>query len=286
MLFILFLIAGFFLYQVQDKVLAEQSGSSPESGVTSRIKTAYDWLVAKGANYGATDASDWSNNWGSIWNRIMESAAWEPDGTATEADVVTTKTFYAGNGDRTIKTGTAPAPIDWSTFSLQDYDNYHANDSIAEESVWINSAGNATTGVWKDTRTGLYWSPTQGSQKTNVFSRSICDFFSSNPRGQYSGNDNDCGIAINTCATLGLESTTDEGIKNDWYLPSQSELMIASIDGLYNSNSDFATLNYFWSSTEVSYDSNKAWITTVYDGFTDIRPKNNNLYNVRCVRRD
>ena len=35
-------IVGFSLYQLQTKVLAEQSGSSPESAVTSRIKTIYD----------------------------------------------------------------------------------------------------------------------------------------------------------------------------------------------------------------------------------------------------
>ena len=59
------LILGLFgLWQMGVNVLAEQSGSSPESNASSRIKTAYDWLVAKGSNYGSTDAADWTNNWG------------------------------------------------------------------------------------------------------------------------------------------------------------------------------------------------------------------------------
>lgn len=96
-------LALFGLWQVNNVVFAEQSGSSPESGSTSHIKEAYDWLVAKGANYGATNAADWSTSWGTNWDRIMEAAAWEPDGTATAALVPTGLTFYAGNGDRTIK---------------------------------------------------------------------------------------------------------------------------------------------------------------------------------------
>jgi len=285
-------------------VFAEQAGLSPESGATSRIKTAYDWLVAKGANYGATDAADWSNNWGSMWNRIMESAAWEPDGTATEADVASTKTFYAGNGDRTIKTGTAPPAIDWSTFSLQDYDDCRGNedctgnpdedeDTIAEESTWLNTAGSAITGVWRDSRTGLYWSADQGSM-TNLFTRTQtnpgvydCPFFDSSPRGAYTGGDADCGVAINYCAALDLVSGGSSN--TDWYLPSQKELMIAYINGMYNQTDPDFTIgpdwNYFWSSTELSGEPTYAWLMWVDNGYTVYTIKANG-FSVRCVRRD
>jgi hypothetical protein len=109
-LFVSFFVVIFALWQMQEIVFAETSGSSPESGVRSRLGTAYDWLVAKGSNYGGTDAADWDSTttypWGTYWNRIMEAAAWEPDGTATEAQVLAGSTFYAGNNNRTIRTGT------------------------------------------------------------------------------------------------------------------------------------------------------------------------------------
>lgn len=107
-------VLGF--YQLYTTVFAEQSGSSPESGSSSRIKTGYDALVAKGTNYGVTDAADWSNDWGTWWNRIMEAAFWEPDGSATAADVFTALTFYSGSNNRTQATGSLTLACAISTF--------------------------------------------------------------------------------------------------------------------------------------------------------------------------
>ncbi len=104
--------------QIKTFVFAEQSGSSPESGVASRISEAYDWLLGKGDNYGLTDAADWVNDWGARWNRIMEAAAWDPDGTATESSVPSGLTFYAGGNDRTQRIGTM-----FEAQGLQDYDD-------------------------------------------------------------------------------------------------------------------------------------------------------------------
>jgi hypothetical protein len=81
---------------------AEQSGDTPESGATSRIKTLNDELV--GLTFGTdTDTPDW----GTFWNRIKTAAKWNPAGTAAVSDVLTTKTFYAGS--RTLQTGTFDA---------------------------------------------------------------------------------------------------------------------------------------------------------------------------------
>lgn len=269
---------------------AEQSGSSPTSTSDSRIKQAYDWLVAKGANYGSTDAVDWDSvttyAWGTYWNRIMESAAWEPDGTAVEADVATSKTFYSGTNNRTIKTGTAAAPIDFSQQSLVEWDDYKTGDETGEESTWTNTAGTATTGVWKDGRTGLYWSASQGS-KTNIFpdtTHTTCNFFSTSPRGSYDGSDADCGVAINACGTLDLAAGGTSS--TDWYLPSQKELLQSYIDGIYNqTNTTFVSTSGFWSSTENSSGATYAWRVVLSGGSAGTNAKTVS-YDVRCVRRD
>lgn len=195
------------LMKVRNIVLAEQSGSSPESGATSRIKTIYDSLVA--LTHGSESAGGWGS-WGVMWNRIRSAAEWVPTGDADEADVASGKTFYKDS--RTQKTGTASPSVNWITLSLQDYVDCRGTeacteipdqdqDTTAEEATWTNTAGSATTGVWKDTRTGLYWSANQGNS-TNVFTRATCDFFTTTPRGAYAGADSDCGDAINTCASL------------------------------------------------------------------------------------
>lgn len=281
-------IGGSIFWYLADRAFGEQSGYSPTSSTDSRIKQAFDFLVGKGANYGVTDAPDWSNNWGATWNRIMESAAWEPDGTAVEADVVAPKTFYSGLNNRTIKTGTLPA-IDYSQQSLVEWDDYKnggsADDSALEEAVWQLTAGSTTTGVYKDTRTNLYWSVSQGS-KTNVFpdtTHTGCPFFTD--RITYDGLTGACGDAINACGALSLAS--DGGAaKTDWYLPSQKELMQAYIDGVYNkTNTTWATTSCFWSSTEDSNNPAYAWAVYLRYGYTFTNTKVTSIA-VRCVRRD
>lgn len=301
-------LAIFGLWQIDSTVFAEKSGSSPESGATSRIKTAYDWLVAKGTNYGAADASDWSNNWGSMWNRIMESAAWEPDGTAEASEVVSGETFYAGNGDRTIKTGTltlsgdattsdvatgktfysnsltkltgtAPPAFDYSTQRLATKDDYQGTYK-AEESSWTAVSGspfagfaalNLKTGTVKqDSRTGLWWSASSTTYPTNVFTLSADG---ERPTG---------GQAIAFCDAL---NTASYGDKTDWYLPTQKELMTAYINGIYSQDPTFATTSNFWSSTEVSGNPGHAWNVFLSFGSTVFNGKGNAL-SVRCVRRD
>lgn len=302
------------LVAVKTTVLAEQSGSSPESGVTSRIKTIYDSLSLLG--HGSDTAGGWGD-WGSMWNRIRSAGEWVPTGDAIEADVVAGKIFYkdsrtpltgslalTGNASAsdvifgktfysnslTQLTGTAPAFTDWSTFSKVTWDDNKNGgspdgDNAGEESVWTNTSGAADTGVWRDSRTGLYWSNSRGSF-TNSFTVASCDYFTSTPRGSYTGGDSDCGTAINTCGSLSLDANGDSTPETDWYLPTQKELQLAYINGMYNqTNTTFVSTSNFWSSTEHSVNSGNAWNVSLYNGYPYPNDKANG-YSVRCVRRD
>jgi len=276
---------------------AEQTGSSPESGATSRLKLVHDWLVAKSnPNYGGTQPADYPYDRGTYWNRILYSAFWEPDGTATESDVLSGKTFYSGSNNRVQKTGTLPPPTNPGAYYEQfvQYDDNHASDYTGEESTWINTNSSSGNQVWYDTRTGLYWARTEPGTYTNSFSSpstGVCDFFNTGTyptRGSYptAGTDPACGNAINACAVLSLASTEGQSAKTDWYLPSQKELDRAYIDGIYNKTSDvFTTTSSFWSSTEHSSNSTYAWYEYLYDGYAHYGTKTSTIA-VRCVRRD
>lgn len=96
-------VTSFISFHLGKIVYAEQSGGSPESGVTSRIKTLYDNLVILG--FGSD--IDIINNWGAYWNRIKSAASWVPDGAAGVANVLIGQTFYSNNS-RTEQTGTMP----------------------------------------------------------------------------------------------------------------------------------------------------------------------------------
>ncbi len=269
-----------FLKESIRKIGAEQSGSSPESGATSKLKTAYDFLVSKGTNYGNTQPSDWTySSYGNYWNRILYSAAWEPDGTATEEDVIKDFTFYSEG--RILRVGSKTYPSMYSNQSLVDYDDGHASDYTGEESSWVNTA----TGVWKDTRTGLYWSSKLGNYSNGFSSPAsgYCDFFTSDTNGDYgnSGTDPDCGDSINLCADLNLSSG---GTSNtDWYLPSQKELMQAQIDGVRNSGA--SSDQWFWSSTQGDSSDSKAWFVVGWCHLVSEADKTS-ANSTRCVRYD
>ena len=236
------------------KVFAEQSPGTPESGTTSRIKAIYDSLKTLG--YGSESAGSWGD-WGAYWNRIRSSAE-------------SSTNFIAQ--------------------SLEEYDDYKyggshgAGEGGDEEAAWELTAAN----VYRDSRTGLYWSNSLGSN-TNSFSatHADCPFFAEDPRGSsYDGSDPDCGNAINACATLNLEAVTGEGVKGDWYLPSVKEMMQACLDGIYNqTNTGWVTLLEQWSSSEGSAAGTVAWSTFLREGSFSEKAKGNS-YATRCVRRD
>jgi hypothetical protein len=144
-------------------VLAEQSGSSPESGATSRILSLYNDLSA--LTFGSDTATP---DWGTLWNRIKTAAKWTPSGTAVEADVATGKTFYnttrgAKTGAGTIANLTPAGPCS----TQQYYDAYGApvTESNNCSLTWTANPGGSVTGDdakagrgGYDPRTGLTWS--------------------------------------------------------------------------------------------------------------------------------
>jgi hypothetical protein len=135
-----------------------------------------------------------------------------------------------------------------------------------------------------------------GVPSSNSFTYSSCDFFSSSPRGSYDGSDEDCGNAINWCADLVL------GGRSNWYLPTQKELMMAYIDGMYNQAGetweDAASFTLGlpssflvhesgnWSSTEASDEPGNAWRIFLMTGYSIADGKSNASIGVRCVSRD
>lgn len=223
-----------------------------------------------------------------------KTGTWSFLGDATVNDVVLGKTFYSGSN--VLQTGSAviPVAVDFSLQQYEEYDDFEGpegngeatNDYTGEESLWTNT----DTDVYLDERTGLYWSDSQG-QFSNVFpgqNHSTCPFFSSVPRGDYDGSEGACGYAINTCATLVLDSDNDAVNETDWYLPSMKEINQALINGIWNQTSvAFMGWGTYWSSTESSYDPTSAWATrmSTFSG-TMIDSKSNTANDVRCVRRD
>ena len=153
-----------------------------------------------------------------------------------------------------------------------------------EEAVWstvsgspfsigdLGSYGLYSGAVKQDTRTGLWWSDIMSnggvaSTSSNVFTL-LAD--GSRPTG---------GNTIGFCDAL---NTANFGGHNDWYLPTQKELQQAYIDGAAN-NLDRPGY-YFWSSSELSWDSAYAWYVYLHNGYTNINTLVTSNY-VRCVRR-
>ncbi len=250
---------------------AEQSGGSPESGELSVLKTVY--LNLQGLGYGSEEGS-----YGPMWNRIISSANWVPNGTVTPDKVALGYTFY--NGDRISKVGTYnPTNYDAQSLQVLDFRDVNGSSSWAE---WEKTNDNPE--VWKDKRTGLYWSPIIGSAD-NQFTTSTCSFFITVPRGSYSGNESNCGNAINLCATLELDSNSDEILEKDWYLPTQAQLMQVYLDGIFlSTDTSWISGSAFWSSTQDQASSGYAWSTYLYLGLTNYNSKSSSL-SVRCVRK-
>jgi len=243
------------------KTSAETSGSSPESGSTSRIKTLYDSLVSLG--FGTdTDSPDW----GTYWNRIKTAASFTPGGNASVADVKSGKTFYSNS--RTLGTGTYLAPSGCSTQQYQS--SYGSATSENNCSITWTTASPVVTGDDKqDPRTGLVWSKyLQNSGGTAVFVTSS----GSSWTWDASGGSN-VAVGNRTAAQV----CSDKG--NGWRLPSQIELQQAHIDGSYW-NLTNPNLSY-WAITESP--AFNAWKVSLGDGYTAADGKSSGYY-LRCVR--
>ena len=273
------------IYKAVTYSTAETGTGVPESGATSRIKVISDYLTTK--NVGKNAAGTWGD-WGAMWNRIYSAGLSAVDYTKQQYQDFDEYSGYSGDTSTippAVPSATPPEPAGY----------YHGEDA-----QWSNSAGTATTGVWKDTRTGLYWSNELSGTYTNSFpndNHSSCDFFNRTlypKRGDYwSGSgaiDTDCGNAINACANLSTVTGGTTISNTSWYLPSQKELLMAYIDGIWNQTN--ATWVhpvpdnwYYWSSSEVSNVPTYAWSVALTGGtppsFTKSTP-----YAVRCVSRD
>ncbi|GAI90279.1 unnamed protein product, partial [marine sediment metagenome] len=136
----------FGLKHVKSIVLAEQSGSSPDSGATSRIKATYDSINT--LLHGSESAGGWGD-WGTWWNRIRSAGEWVPDGTAAVGEVPSGLTFYAGDS-RSQKAGTLHQNLanmaydDWncSANNAEATGDCAGGDSeyIGEEGTWTKTA--------------------------------------------------------------------------------------------------------------------------------------------------
>ena len=249
-------------------VLAEQSGSSPESGATSYLKATYDSLVSLA--YGVESAGSWGD-WGAKWNRIRSAGEWTPSGDAGISDVRTSKTFYSNS--RTQQTGALSlSGVAFAPCSSQQYHDSYGSPPVTQttnctiDNSWT-APGDGISGTdLKDNNTTLIWSyPLYNNEGVIEFSSSFASPFTWNNSG------------ANNLGRTAAQLCSDRG--NGWRLPSQKELMQAYIDGsFFNLNQPS---NNFWSVTE--YSAGTAWGVTLYSGYTVANVKYT-VVQVRCVR--
>jgi hypothetical protein len=250
------LIITFLFISSSGLILAEQEGSTPDSGVTSRINSLNSDLADLG--FGSTSNSP---DWGSLWNRIVTSAKWVPNGTATASDVISGKTFY--NTSRASVTGTYPKLTGCSTQLYTDSDASSSQTNNCNV-TWSSPSGGVTGDDKKDPRTGLVWSyPLYNNGSALVFSSS-----------------NSTAVTwYNPINGVGNVSSTCSGFGNGWRLPAQKELMQAYVDGAYYNLTNPTTSRYWTSINGPTYWSSVN-LSTGEVGFGDWRL----TYLVRCVR--
>ena len=204
------------LFRFSQIVLAEQVGSSPESGVSSRIKTIYDSLTS--SSFGSTSAGAWGD-WGSMWNKIYSASIWSPDGNNTVTNTLSTKTFY--NTSRTKQTGQAvvaatPSP---ATPAIGDASRLNTLYKV----VATTSYGAESTGAWGDWGAmfnRIYSSSTWTPSDANAAIADVVTgqtFYSGNNRtiktgtslsnGSVCVNSSDCFTG--TCTTFYQDSDSD-----------------------------------------------------------------------------
>lgn len=276
------------------RVYAEQSGSSPESGITSYTKSLYTTLQTAG--YGSdTNTPDW----GTYWNRISTAAQWVPNGTAVAADVVYGKTFvgsgrdiltgsYGGNATASEvlsgktfygstgaqQTGTYVPVISGKCSTQAFHDSYGApvtqTTNCVNSITWTTASPAVTGDDKKDPISALVWSQALiNSVGAVTFATDAASPWSWDASGA-----NNIAVGTKTASQL----CSDLG--NGWRLPTQKELMQAYIDGSYFNLSQPS--NNYWSATQ--FNSTYAWGVNLYDGGTASNIMGNTGLYVRCVR--
>ena len=162
---------------------------------------------------------------------------------------------------------------------------------VGEEATWSSStdadypSGTLDSGkVYKDERTGLYWSDKATDTQTNEFEAVANECADSEVTD---GTCDPCsfttkGNAVALCCDLDLDCSANGcSASTDWRLPTQKEIMQAYIDGAANNlpNPD----QNFWSSTEHYSSAASAWYVDLDWGPVAYTLKNV-LHAVRCVR--
>ena len=255
-------------------VWAEQSGSSPESGTTSKLKNLYSSATTLG--FGSDSAGSFGNL-GSVWNRLYSSVTIPP----------TFNLFNGGGGANVGGCGSGGIYcFPQSVGGVDDYNNGGTYPADAYKSTWTTcNSGNSYCGTGrsvaekKDNNTGLVWSP-RISTSANWFTANNCAY----PNG-LAGDDGVCNTnAEVACVCVKIVSSKtgceayDDG---SWRLPTQKELLMAYVDGSYGNLTNPAY--YYWSSTTYSNGTQLAWATGLQHGYTYNNNKTTN-YSVRCVR--
>ena len=248
---------------------AEQSGSSPVSGATSRIKTIYD--VLSGLSYGSDTPGAWGN-WGAYWNRIYSAGEWTPSGAASAAAVGSGSTFYSNS--RSQQTGTYPTLSGCSTQLY--FDSWSTATPANNCSLTWTVPGGATGSDKQDPRTGLIWSYLLYRNGTVIeFSATLSTTFS---WGNTHANNKGITAPVAGDRTA-IQLCADQ--VNGWRLPTQKELIQAYIDGsFWNLTQPSHT---FWSATEESLTD--AWYVDLGSGYSNTANNTKTSpYSVRCVR--
>ena len=267
-------VISFIVVTIIRGTLAEQSGSSPESGSTSKLKTIDTALT--NLSYGSIAAGSWGN-WGTMWNRVYSAA----QGSFNDALVAGIKN---GGG-----TGAIISPYPKTLGGVDDYNRNQTIPTDTYKKTWItcNSANNyCGTGrsvlnglVSQDPNTNLVWSPRISSSSTWFIANNCIVPGDPGSLGATCTADTQpgCVCVKNTGTKTGCENY-DDGL---WRLPYQKELMQAYIDGSWG-NLATAGASY-WSSTTNSDYTQNAWYTYLYGGLTYSYTKTT-AYSVRCVR--
>ena len=217
---------AFGLYHAGRLVLAEQTGSTPDSASTSRIKTIYDSLVS--LSHGSESAGAWGN-WGVMWNRIRSAGEWVPSGDATEADVVTGKTFYKDS--RTIKTGTKAAAETCIPFTV----NHLASGGVAPIDKTVTygvvktSIGGTGEKCWITQNLGAY---NQASSATDATEAAAGWYFQFNRKQGYKVADDGVTRTPSSAWIASIDENLDWQVANDpctlelgvgWRIPTSTE---------------------------------------------------------------
>ncbi len=259
-------ISGIFYFYT--RVFGEQSGSSPDSLTTSRLKTVSNAVTS--LSYGATTAGTWGD-WGSMWNRTYSAAQGQ---------------FNDAKAKGNMEAGSGTGGLSGFTQALGGVDDYNNNGGMPSDTytsgTWTacnagNSYCNTSRSVAEkqDPNTGLVWSA-QISASATWFVANNCVPGTCTSNGQAG-----CVCTKQTGGSKTGCEAYDDGL---WRLPSQKELEQSYIDGS-NSNLTNPNFNYVSSTTE-STGTQYAWYIKQSTGNADnyTNATKTLTFAARCVR--